>query len=229
MRRRSCVVLLCLVVGFLPGAGQVVVAQGRAPAQWCLPAPALEHPEDGATEEVGSNHFYWEAVPDAQGYEIEIIPGGTWTTEEPYLILYPEALTAGTYTWRVRACGVCGDGAWSPTRTLFMRFYAPELYTPADGARQRASQELSFTWEGSERSEFQIATAADFAMTVVSEIIYYYGAYTLPGDSLSAGTYYWRVRSWARYKGYSEWSEVRTFRLAAVHVIYLPYATGGNG
>lgn len=88
---------------------------GDAPA-----AATLTSPADGATGVATVPTFTWQAVTDAEGYEIQIATDAGFSTIIDSDIVEGTSYTSGvsllpktTYYWRVRAVNPCGDGAWS--------------------------------------------------------------------------------------------------------------------
>jgi hypothetical protein len=88
--------------------------------------------------------------------------------------------------------------AWSAVRTIRIKFVAPVLVTPTEGAT--VSLNPTFTWSSDNglwtSYTLQVATDADFKVglknfTLKAPVT----TYTLPAKStLAAGAYYWRVK-----------------------------------
>jgi hypothetical protein len=86
---------------------------------WIQPrsGPQLRYPLSAASAKAGAPlELVWEAVDNAQGYEVEV-GGSTSRTSVPWLAV--SSLPEGTTRWRVRA--ILSDGGtspWSPSREI---------------------------------------------------------------------------------------------------------------
>ena len=95
-------------------------------------APALVAPPDGSTASSNTPTFAWDAVADAEAYQIQVDDDADFSSPEIEETTastdYTPAsgLGGGTYYWRVRASNGYGTGAWSPKQ----EFTVPTLLPP---------------------------------------------------------------------------------------------------
>ena len=97
------------------------------------PAPELGSPADSTTiERTASTTLTWNAVTGATRYYAEFSGGSSinlnsgWITGLKYIV---GVRPGGSYTWRVKARNLGGEGPWSPSRTLVVKFGAPGSLT----------------------------------------------------------------------------------------------------
>ena len=98
-------------------------------------APVVVTPADGSKTTDTTPYFDWLVVSGASSYQIEVDDNSDFTSPEidtvtldlEYEPTLP--LSLGSYSWRVLAANSCGDGPWSPTRslTLVARIYLPTV------------------------------------------------------------------------------------------------------
>lgn len=144
--------------------------------------------------------FSWKALDLAASYELEVTPTGSTTprfTVPSNQVRWSasssaQALSAGSYTWRVRRRDANGRfGDWSPADTFRVSGATPVLSSPQDLAAVEARSAL-FTWEA-------VAEAADYRITLqprgggptLSEVTK--ANAWAPPTTLSPGTWDWTV------------------------------------
>ncbi len=135
-----------------------------------------------------------------------------------------EPLEHGTkYYWRVRAWNTAGEySSWSAVRTVRVKYAAPVLQTPVNGA---TNLQPEFAWEaiaGATSYTLQVSRNEAFTSLVISKTVV--GTRYNHPVNLPVGRYYWRV--WANGAfGPGEKSEVRWFEAGlatSVPVLALP-------
>jgi hypothetical protein len=119
-------------------------------------APTPDLPADAATE-VGLNPlFSWNQVDQSAAYLFELSTENTFTdpmisvtvTSTSFISL-PRLASFTNYFWRVRASNVCGDGAFSATRS-FTTLDQPDYFTQENpGGATLNGTTLTFTPDGS--------------------------------------------------------------------------------
>ncbi|PAU92838.1 hypothetical protein CK503_14210, partial [Aliifodinibius salipaludis] len=187
-----------------------------------ISAPVQVSPDDGSTDVALQPTLEWEAVENADSYELHVSHDSqmdietkvTDTTYSP-----SEALASGTtYYSRVRA--VIGDtqGQWSEIHsfttssgeTSDTNDSTVSLSSPSDGATGQ-SINLTLDWESvSGVNEYQVQLAQDnsFSSTVVDKAVSE-ASYAVSGLDYSQ-TYYWRAQ--ANGDGDSgNWSTIYSF------------------
>jgi hypothetical protein len=149
----------------------------------------------------------WDATAFAKSYQVEIYrgvdptyPGGsqegsTLTTTYP-AATPPDALAAGTYSWRVRQVDADGNlGPWTPGAPNFtVGAASPTLTAPGDGAAVPATS-LLFGWSSvpdAVRYKVQSATTSAFG-TLFDDITTVGNAYAPVKAYVGGTTYFWRV------------------------------------
>jgi hypothetical protein len=89
-----------------------------------LSAPALSSPANAATGQAPSLSLSWAAVNGATAYRCQVATSSAFSTIVDDGTIAATAkpvngLRAGTtYYWRVAACNICGQGAWSSARSF---------------------------------------------------------------------------------------------------------------
>ena len=109
-------------------ASRRVTVRPATPAGVTLTSPANGHATDDATLDLA-----WNAVTYGNTYKIEVDTSSyfnssnkqTYTSEEEATLSYTtEALDAGKWYWRVKACNVNdGCGSWSSVRSIVLYPY----------------------------------------------------------------------------------------------------------
>jgi hypothetical protein len=165
----------------------------------------------------------WNAIVGATGYNLQVsndsmfsslITLGRDTIVDTFGVIY-QALTNGTYYWRVRARNTGGWGDWSEVWS-FTATTTPSttLISPANGTIiDYDSCAYSVQWNmvpNASSYQFQLDTSLDFSSVIID---YNTGMepYWHTNCVLVHGTkYYWRVRVQNVY-GWSNWSDVWYF------------------
>lgn len=111
-------------------------------------------------------YLFWNAVPGAKSYDVEVSPGDQFNnvifsgTNTPQPFATPAAggaLPDDSYNWRVRARDPKGNaGPWTVASTFTKAWSRPTQVAPADGA---TTHDLQLSWEpidGAQRYEVQI-------------------------------------------------------------------------
>jgi hypothetical protein len=149
-----------------------------------------------------SNTFKWDSVFGAIDYRLEIINNNTSATVLDTALkkeAFTQSLSPGAYTWEVRAENSDGTSAFtSETITIdTSRPNAPLLLTPKNDSTT-SSTKVAFTWSNEPVvSGVPIMDSlyiyANASMTTIVRGTF--TSLTSYNDTLTAGTYYWRVRS----------------------------------
>jgi hypothetical protein len=92
----------------------------------CLPlaAPALVTPDTGAAIPMTTASFSWQGVAGAVAYRIQVARSPDFAAPlidarvETVGFTAEAQLPVGEYYWRVAGVRECGDGLWSPTRSV---------------------------------------------------------------------------------------------------------------
>lgn len=196
-------------------------------------APDLIEPEWEATLSSQSQNFSWQAISDAQAYELVIANNAnflspvfrdTALTETTYPLSID--FDDGVYYWRVRAKDRAGNwGLWSPAWTFMVDTQgpvAPNLIEPKQGSTLTDTT-VYFNWELITEAwayELVVADNPDFISPVFRDSSLTDNAYSFPLN-VENGTYYWRVRGQDMAGNWGDWSEVWSFTMD----IYPAYQT----
>ncbi|GAB4546835.1 MAG: hypothetical protein Fur002_22250 [Anaerolineales bacterium] len=156
--------------------------------------------------------------PAAGSYELQYANNSSFTGVTVTSVITDSATTSAsivtlpgrTYYWRVRAwSGASGAGnhsAWSAARMVRIKFEAPTLIAPVDGATGASRSAPTFTWSSGNALwtsyTIQLATtpptATSFSVvksfTVLAPTETYTAALIGTKQLLANKTYYWRVR-----------------------------------
>lgn len=163
--------------------------------------------QSGAELQYSTDQTTWSALGSVTGAsQIYAVPAGTFTN-------------AGTYYWRVRATNVDGvTGPWSSAAefsTVDTTMYADPLH-PVSEIRDYTAP-ITFEWTyhsdtGTIPQQTDLQTSLngvdwDDTATLGAGIL----SYTVPAGTYSAGTVYWRVRSYNSNNVVGPWSDSVSF------------------
>lgn len=188
-----------------------------------LATPTLATPASGTTNMPDSFIVYWNGVPAATSYGVQV---GTDSTFNASLAFSQTGITAPSqkltglnsntvYYWRVNATNAGGTSAWSAKyvfTTIIAAPLPPAPLSPLSGAvNQPVSVSISWGAVANANSyALQISTDSTFATAVVySQTGILAVSQTINGLG-SSTTYYWRVSA-TNLAGSSGWSTVGKF------------------
>ena len=188
-------------------------------------APELSSPEHATVLSDSAPAFDWVDVSDASVYEIQIDESQTFDNpviDDSTLSSsgYPSgrSLSDGQYYWRVRAGDSHGNwGDWSVVWSFNIDTRAPtvpQLTVPEDAAIV-LSDELNFSWtriDDASGYELQVDDDSSFASLALQASDLDDNAYSL-SNSLTGGSYFWRVRAQDNAGNRSDWSRLGAFTL----------------
>ncbi len=193
-----------------------------------LQAPNLISPQNGATNVSTSTNLYWEAVADADHYNLQVakdngfsqvVVSRTNLNNNIYSLSNLDYET--TYYWRVNAENVDATSDWSSVWNFTTEAQEPvpdqtNLVYPEDGQTLEMDQnenfvELSWDAPAGQITAYQLDVAFDgtFMDMVFTDNTLQNTTYTLNGLQDNE-TYYWRVRA-KNATGWGEYSEVWSF------------------
>ncbi len=175
-----------------------------------------------------STSLDWSDVSDPEGVAYELrLYDSSWAllTSETGLASSGFALTSfgaladGTYFWKVKAmdgAGIASDWSTSWAFRLDNTLPAvPALVSPGDEATVSNSATLDWsdvTDASGMRYQVQVDDNSDFASPLLDTSSLTASAYTMgPGETLPAGTYYWRVRALDGAGNASAWTSAWSF------------------
>jgi hypothetical protein len=171
----------------------------------------------------------WSDVTDASGVTYQIrLYNSSWSllqdktglTTSAYAVNSFSPLANGTYYWKVRAVDGAGNASAWTTSWAFKLDNAlpslPSLVSPAYGAHVITSTPTLDWSDVTDASgvtyQLQVDNNADFSSLVVSKTSLTASGYTLTaGETLLAGTYYWRVRVVDGAGNASAWTSIWSF------------------
>jgi hypothetical protein len=181
------------------------------------PAPALIAPIDNVHTCDTTPSFEWSSVSGATGYQIRVDDSSSFSSPAIDATLTGSAYTPTTplarrqWYWRVRARNAYDYGSWSATRTFYIDSPAgvPTLQSPADGSHT-CDRTPDFDWTdaaGALQYRLEVDDSSGFSSPAIS-VVKTASNYT-PGDQLTPGRYYWRVRAESAC-GQAAWSSVHS-------------------
>ena len=190
-------------------------------------APNLAAPVNNELTNDTTPDFSWDPVVDGVQYEIEIDTSTAFNTvgkrdvvlEAGELSYTADPMEDGKYFWRVRALNLYGfAGAWSTTWIITVDTLppaSPALSSPANNGVFRGTP--SFAWKAAADGklyQFQIDDSPEFDNAPFTSPASSERTYAL-AESLSQGSYYWRVRSADAAGNWGDWADcgVYTFTI----------------
>jgi len=185
-------------------------------------APTLASPANDSTGVPTTRFLYWNSVPTASNYRVQLSFVADFTTtvkdttlSAPYYKF--NGLTENTkYYWRVAGANFVGTGAWSTvwnftTVNNVQMPQAPALLSPANDT-VGAFTSRALYWNavaGAETYHVQLSQDKNFSTTIIDQTGLLNPTYAYTG--LGQGTkYYWRVQA-TNTAGTGAWSEVWNF------------------
>jgi hypothetical protein len=187
----------------IDGSNNNLTSSGSWLLQKNSPRVTLIYPANASTQS-GVPYLQWAPQAYAAQYDVQLdndsnfsSPVATATTKMSAWA-YADALSAGTYYWRVRRKDADNlDGPWSATRSFSLAPAAPALTSPANTAvtppstlvlRWTSTQPApKYTVELSTSNTFSVMLGGAPRTTVMTQ--------WAPSALLANGTYYWRVKA----------------------------------
>ncbi len=182
-------------------------------------------PADGSNTAETSPAFGWNAVNEADRYQIQIADSESELDGSPAVDVTGTNYTPGsslknlqTHYWRVRALNGDGQaGVWSETYSLRIEFGAViNGLSPADGSNT-LSTTPSFNWNavsGANKYQIQIAGSEAELSSSSSIGVEVTGTEYTPAAALTnLQTHYWRVRALNGSNQAGDWSATHSLRI----------------
>jgi len=162
----------------------------------------LIHPTNGQSlTNTSEALLQWTALSGAAEYRVQVASDSVFATviddavisENQYLAT---GLGVGTYYWRILAQETGGNaGVWSTEKSFIIAApQVPTLSLPGNGSAIRNTDTPTLSWstvESAENYHVQIAEHSDFSIFAQQQVM---STTNYTTTSLSAGTYYWRVK-----------------------------------
>lgn len=186
--------------------------------------PLLSLPPDGAVNRALKLTLYWEGVPEAVSYHLEVAYDSSFAD-----LVYDEANIAGisrqvgplaynrTCYWRVSSSNSAGSSAWSNVWRFSTQTKLPtqvDLVSPQHMTITNADSML-FIWHTSapevSRYWFELAKNPEMADPTIDSTLAASDTTKIGRQLHSPDVYWWRVRGGNR-AGWGPFSEVRAFR-----------------
>lgn len=184
-----------------------------------LNPPTLIAPTNGLVSNDNQPVFSWNAVVDADTYQIVIDNNSNFSspevdTEVNTLTHAPGVLSDSLYYWRVRGMRGTDGGNWSVTRTFTIDTQPPNipnLVNPPD-AFVTTNPTITLSWQAASTAvQYQLRLDT---VTSPTQVVYSGPAisfsYTHP---VRNGTLYWQVRAIDAVGNASEWSAIRSITI----------------
>jgi hypothetical protein len=210
---------------------------GSWSSTWSFTIPDTVNPPDLYAPGQGSDTcdttptFDWSDMAGATLYEIEVDNNSNLGSPEIEASASTSQYTPGSplaqdrYYWRVRTYSSCGYGIWSDVHSFDVVGVPPVAahITPADGSEQ-CNANLSFDWSAQWATSYHLRVDNNPSFGSPEIAVTTSNSWYSSGDSLSPGTYYWKV--WAENEcGSSGWSSPWSFTLvepAAAPILTAP-------
>ena len=182
--------------------------------------PDLNYPPDNDTNISVHIKFSWNAVNNASSYQLQISTDFQFTSSEfnfnDIADTQYEVTTLNhsqQYFWRVRAHFNDGSSAWSEVRTFTTLRAGPVLSYPNNN-QTGVVRDVNFQWENvASAVEYHIQVSTDISFSTPEYDKNQIASTTFQIQNLAySNTYYWHVRAYFNDGGYSDWSEIRSFR-----------------
>lgn len=201
------------------------------------PTPILAWPTDGASLDTNYVTLRWHPSALATGYVVEIgldsLFAGIFERDSVVVDTFYSntlAFQEGNYFWRITAFNSGGYSGRSDVRDyrIVLLPETPILIWPPNN-HEFDSGFVDFAWHRSQRAReyiIEIATDSLFANVVFEDS-------TLNDTTLGTtgltnpGRYFWRLRAKNIY-GYSNYSQIRAFRIANSSISYMPGDVNGD-
>ena len=184
-----------------------------------LSAPTLASPANGTRTNDNTSTFSWNAVTDADAYNIVIDNDSNFSslavnTQVNTLTYTSGVLADSLYYWRVRGIRGANGGTWSSTRTFTVDTQPPSvpaLLNPQDAA-VTTNPTITLTWQAlGDAAQYQVRLDT---VTPPAQVVYTGSSakfsYTSP---VGIAIYYWQVRAMDAAGNSSNWSGIRSFML----------------
>ncbi|MDZ7722211.1 MAG: FISUMP domain-containing protein [candidate division KSB1 bacterium] len=186
-------------------------------------APELQSPTDGSVVADSLPEFSWYSV-DATGYNIRIYSDGSFAS--PFIadrdIVKPEytvqiALPDSVYRWQVRGSDSHGNwGDWSETWSFSIDTQgpdAPPLMSPINDTTLIDSI-VTFKWSFlDDASAYELQVCNEQSFTNPEIHLADLTSTESPGNLITQGIWYWRVRAVDMYGNYGSWSQIWYFKI----------------
>jgi hypothetical protein len=185
-------------------------------------APTLFSPANNAINMSTNPTLLWNAVFDANHYELEVSGNNTFTNLiiQAADLLNTSFVLSGlpnntTFYWRVRASNAAGNSAWSTVRNFRTMSslslpLVPVLLAPTNNTQNTpTSTTLVWSASGSNLYHVQVASTPDFTDPIMDDTGISSTTRFITGLSYNT-IYYWRVRA-VNNSGTSAWSTVFNF------------------
>lgn len=164
----------------------------------------LNLPVDGVYTNDHTVALSWQSLGLASTYRLQVSEDGFSTSQYFYESEVSSTSASvqldleGEYSWRVRAESEYSVSLYSESRTIYLDETAPTTGSPIAPANNTSmpSADIAFSWQLVTDAGAPVFDSlfvySDSLVTVHSKLVGVNGAATL---NLSAGVYYWRVRS----------------------------------
>jgi len=191
------------------------------------PVPFLNSPNNDTKINTTTPYFNWQDVSDRDTFTLQIDNHADFSSPEVdrqninqpnYYLVLDEALTEGTWYWRVRAADQAGNAsAWSSSWSFVVDITppsAPSLVSPTDGALT-SNRHPTFDWgDVTDPSGvtywLQVDNDFDFYSVEVDRSQIGSSEWSMDWD-LGDNTWHWRVKAVDRAGNESDWSAAWSF------------------